>query len=105
MPLNAGKALGRALFGLFEQQGALVSIDEIASRPWASATFSGEGHTIGVRLGGPQAGTAADAVLPGLEECEIPLPGHILIDVACDGEMRTGGEVLLSLTALTIEAD
>jgi len=105
MRLNAGEALGRALTGVFVRRGAFVAIRQIASRPWASATFSGETHTVGLRLSGSQAGAAADAVLSDLRELEIPIVGHVLIDIVCDAEMRTGGEVLLCLGALTVEAD
>jgi hypothetical protein len=105
MPLSADRVLGRAVAAAFAEHGAAAFIEEIDSTPWASVTFSGARHRLALRLSGPLAGPAADAVLPDLGEREFALPGHILIDIACAAEARIGGDVLLTLEALTIEAD
>lgn len=103
--LTSEKALARAVAAAFAEHGASTMIEEIAGTPWASVTFSGARHRLVLRLSGPLAGAAADAVLPDLGEREFTLPGHILIDIACDAQARVGGDVLLTLEALTIEAD
>lgn len=105
MPVNGQRALTRALAQIFEAEGATAALESAASRPWASATFSGSRHRIGLRLTGPGAERAADAVLPGLAEREFALPRHILIDIARESVTRTVDGVLLALEALTIEAD
>lgn len=105
MRMKAERPLGRALAAAFAEHGAMTFVEEIAGTPWASATFSGSRHRIALRLTGPEAELAADSVLADLGEREFALPGHILIDIACEAEKRIEGEVLLTLEALTIEAD
>ena len=105
MPVAAAKALGRAVASLFADQGAGVLVEEVASRPWASATFSGDRHALSLRLTGRNAHGAADAVLPDLDEREFTLPGHVVVDIALRGAERDGDDVRLVLEALTIEAD
>ena len=105
MPLSADQVLARALAAAFAEHGAAVFVEAVDSRPWASVTFSGERHGIGVRLIGANAERAADAVLPGLGEREFTLPGHVLIDIALERVERDGDDLKLRLGALTIEAD
>ena len=103
--MKAERALGRALAAAFAEHGATPVIEGIDSIPWASATFSGARHRVALRLTGPRAERAADSVLPDLAEREFTLPGHILIDIACEGDERTKDDVLLTLGGLTVEAD
>lgn len=105
MPMKADRALARALAQAFGEHGATLALEAMSSRPWASATFSGAQHVVTLRVTGPQAEAAANAILPDIGEREFALPGHVLIDIACDAEARVDGEVLLTLAALTIEAD
>lgn len=76
-------------------------IEALASRPWASATFSGERHELVLRLPLP----AAIAFLDGLEEREFALRDHVLVDIALVSADRGGDGARLTLEALTIEAD
>ena len=82
-----------------------AKVGEIASAPWASITYSGERHRLKLAFAGPDAAAAADAFLDGLGEREVPLRGHILIDIACVADERGEDGVRLTLEALTVEAD
>ena len=68
MPTMAGAELKRALRVYFVDLGAPVTVESMASRPWASITFSGERHRLTLCLPGPGAEAAADTFLEGLEE-------------------------------------
>lgn len=82
-----------------------ASLGEVESRPWASATFTGERHRLTLTLTGPEAEAAANSFLNGLGERAFPMRGHILIDIACVGDTRGEDEVRLTLEALTVEED
>lgn len=101
---DATSALIRALdFPDFQR----VTVEEIRSRSWASATFSGVRHEVCFRLDGEGADIAADAFLNGMEEREFDLAGHILADIALvsrsDANGTEGPLVRIHLQALTIE--
>lgn len=107
MTADAAEALARALRGQFAGFAGTVEIDEIASRRWASITFTGARHRLGLRLAGAGARAAAGAFLDGLGEREFNLRGHIVADIALKGEVAADGEdaVRFTLEALTVEAD
>jgi hypothetical protein len=99
----AGEELKRALRVIFVIFGAAVAIESVASRPWASITFSGERHRLALYLPGPGAEAAADLFLDGLAEREFALRGHILADIALAERSDEDGQVRLVLEALTVE--
>ena len=104
MPTEAGAELKRALRGYFVELGAPVTVEALASRPWASITFAGERHRLALCLPGPGAAAAADTFLDGLEERDFVLRGHILADIEAIGvERDSDGQVRLVLDALTVE--
>jgi len=104
---DAATALLRALGARLEGCECAFRIDELASRGWASATFSGARHRIAFSLVGAGAAAAADAFMEGLEDALFALRGHILADIALIGEERDpGGErVQVRIEALTVEDD
>jgi hypothetical protein len=103
-PTLAGTELKRALRGYFATLGAPVTFESVASRPWASITFSGERHRLSLCLPGPGAQAAVDAFLDGLEDREFGLRGHILADIEAAGvERDADGQIRLILEALTVE--
>lgn len=104
-PLSVPVALERALAALFAGPESAVTVEEIASRPWSSATFSGARHVLRLRLTGDEAAAAADRGLEGIEDRDFPLPGQILIDIALAARDDDEGKVRLTLEALTVEAD
>jgi hypothetical protein len=100
----AGAELKRALRVYFVLLGAPLTDETLASRPWASITFSGERHRLTLCLPGPGAEAAADTFLDGLEERDFALRGHILADIEATGSQRDAdGQVRLTLEALTVE--
>ena len=106
MPTMAGAELKRALRVYFVDLGAPVTVESMASRPWASITFSGERHRLTLCLPGPGAEAAADTFLEGLEERDFALRGHILADIEAIASHRDAdGQVRLTLEALTVEDD
>ena len=106
MLTTAGAELRRVLRAWFGELGAPVTFESLASRPWASITFSGERHRLSLCLPGPGADAAADSFLEGLEEREFALRGHVLADIeAAAVERDPDGQVRLVLEALTVEDD
>lgn len=99
----AGAALIRAIRAALAQSGGTVDVDGIDSRPWASATFSGEHHFLRLRVGGRDAGAAADAFLDGLDEREFGLGAHVVADIALVSRRLDGAYERLALEALTVE--
>lgn len=103
-PTEAGAELKRALRRCFVALGAPVTVEALASRPWASITFSGERHRLTLCLPGPGATAAAESFLDGLEDRDFALRGHILADIAAIGsELDADGQVRLTLEVLTVE--
>ena len=90
----------RVTFGSFA-----LTVEEIRSRSWASATFTGARHELSFRIEGEGAGAAADTFLATLSAAEFDLRGHILADIALVAEERSesGGRVRISLEALSVE--
>jgi hypothetical protein len=101
-PPGAGDALKRALRANFVKLGAAVAIESLASRPWASITFSGERHRLSLCLPGPGAAAAADAFLDGLAERDFALTGHVLADIVLAERGDEDEQVRLILEALTV---
>ena len=88
--VSAGAAAGAPPFELVE----------MASRAWASATFTGARHEI--RLAVPD-GPALAAWLAALPAAELPVPGHLVADVAVASVVRSGGTAQVVVEALTVE--
>ncbi len=82
-----------------------LTVEEIRSRSWASATFTGARHQLTFRIEGDGAAARADGFLANLSAAEFELRGHILADNAFVSEERQdgGGLVRISLEALTVE--
>ena len=85
-----------------------VTVVEVRSRSWNSATFSGARHqlTLGVAGGAAGgAGGATEALLERLHCGEFNLPGHIVADIGLIDEARRDGEdsVTVRLDVLTLE--
>ena len=84
--------------------GANLIIEDIRSRPWASATFSGARHQLAFRLDGEEAEDVADRFLADIEAAEFPLRGHVMADVAVIARDRLDDGVMrIRIEALTVE--
>lgn len=95
---------GRLIAALLAIGGESCTLADAMSRPWCSATFIGAQHRIILCLSGEGADACAQALAARLPEADLPLPGHIVADLAIDG-IRQGedGAILLDLAILTIE--
>jgi hypothetical protein len=101
-PLNdATTALLRALAPHFA--GLELIVEEIKSRSWASATFVGAHHELGLRLQGDGAEAAAGQFAARLDVRQLKLRGHILADIALLASEPTEDGIRLQLEALTVE--
>jgi len=85
-------------------------IEDFASEPWASLTFSGMRHSLAIRLHGPQLAveSAYDRLECLLTEPDLDIHGHFLADmelVESEGEIHPDGSMSLGIQfeALTIE--
>ena len=60
---------------------------------------------IRLRIPGPEAGAIASRLLDGLEDAEMPIPGHFVADIALRGDPETDadGSITLVLEALSVE--
>jgi hypothetical protein len=105
-PADVAAQLEEAVSATFRTFQGRIEVADMASQPWASATFSGARHTFELRLRGESAGEAVSAFLAELEHVEVALRGHFLADLAATGEPRALGEdgVCLALEALTVRA-
>ena len=82
-----------------------IVVEELRSRSWASATFTGARHELTFRVNGERAKAEADAFLSNLSAAEFELRGHVMADIALVSEERKDGEdwVRISLEGLTVE--
>ena len=81
-----------------------ILLTEFRSTDWQSLTFIGEQHRIRLRIPAPDASEVAARLVNGLANCELPIPGHVVADIAVDGEpeCREDGSIELTIEALTI---
>lgn len=100
-----GERLARVVSANIGTIGGSISVEPVEQTDWASGTFTGARHHLRVTLDGERAvGMAAD-FLDKLPDLELPLPGHIVADIALIAEERgdNGCYATLELEALTIE--
>jgi hypothetical protein len=69
-------------------------------RPWASATFTGARHRIGLTV----APAVADWLSEQLDTIVFAIPGHVVADIVLADSRLADGRMLLEIEALTIEA-
>jgi hypothetical protein len=89
-----------------------LSLTFLESRPWASAMFNGERHTLELRLAtksNPESPFAEkiNLLINQFDEVEIPLKGHALIDfhfvkARTEAAKNEGTECLIAFEALTL---
>ena len=90
---------------LARRAGAEPVVEEVRSRPWASATFSGARHRIALRFEGAAAAARAETMSWGIESAEFDLGRHLLVDIAIAECRETDAGVCLFVEALVIEQD
>jgi hypothetical protein len=81
-----------------------ILLTEHRSVEWQSLTFIGERHELQLRIAGGDAKQIADAISVGLEDAEFAISGHVVADIALDGEpkVESDGSLTLRIEALTI---
>lgn len=84
---------------LVQDAGAGARVADIASSPWASATFVGERHRLSMTLPSP----GADRMERDLPERDFAIFGHLVADIAIVGRADREGHARLTIEALTIE--
>ena len=102
--VDSGTALLRAI-GRHFAAWPEFRVEELHSRGWASATFSGARHQLHFTVEGAGADEAAASFLGGLEAAEFDLPGHLVADILLRSEARRPGFARIALEALTVEDD
>lgn len=80
-----------------------LTVEDVWSRNWASATFTGTRQVLTFRLEGEAAEEEADTFLAGLDEREFELRGHILADIALLSRTAISDGVRICLEALIVE--
>ena len=101
---QAGSGLLRALVRRAGVPRDRILLTEWQSTDWQSLTFTGERHELTLRIAGPGSDEAAARLSNGIEDAEIPIPGHVVADIALRGtpKMEEDGSVLIELEALTV---
>lgn len=81
-----------------------ILLMEFRSEAWNSLTFDGERHRISLRVPGPGAEAVLYRLLDGLADHEFAIPGHVVADIACNGDalFADDGSAVLELEALTV---
>ena len=102
----AAAALLRSLLSRAGIKRDRILLTEFRSTDWQSLTFIGEQHKIRLRIPAPDAGETVARLVNGLEDCEFSIGGHVVADVALDGDPQTNpdGSVSLAIEALTVES-
>lgn len=105
MSEDAATAFLRALRARFEAFCGTFRVEELVSRSWASATFSGARHRASFILSGPGALAAADEFVATLDEAEFDVRDHILADLSLVSREsdEEASRVRIRLEALTVE--
>ena len=97
---DAATQLERALVAAAAAAGCPIAVATSDWTRWASATFTGARHVLGL--------TAApspllDFWLVGLSEAEFALRGYLVADIHVTRMARDGDRVTIALEALTVE--
>jgi hypothetical protein len=101
--LRAGDAhahLVRALAADAAAAGCTLAVERAASRPWASATFTGEQQRLSLALVPP---AAARRWLDAIGEAELPMRGHVAMPPSVDAVEERDGSLLATLSVLTLD--
>jgi hypothetical protein len=90
-----------------DRQLPVARLENVATSPWSSITFSGHRHLVDLHLEGDAADVTrtTDALQRRLDKADPTLPGSVLIDCRrlATVTKRNGAEVDLSFELLTLE--
>ena len=96
---DAHAHLVRALAAEAAAAGCTLAVEQASSRPWASATFTGEQQRLALALVPP---AAARRWLDAIGEAELSMRGHVAMPPAVDGIEDRDGSVIATLSVLTL---
>lgn len=100
---RAASGLLRALLRRTAERSDRILLTELQSQDWQSLTFSGERHTIRLRVTGSDAASIVRSLTSGLEDAEFSIPGQIVADIEVASAVSgPDGSVSLTIEALTI---
>ena len=101
---QAGSGLLRAIVRRAGIPRDRILLTSWHSTDWQSLTFTGERHELTLRIAGPGSHEAATRLSDGIEDAEIPIPGHVVADIALRGhpKMEDDGSVLIEFEALMV---
>ena len=100
---SAASGLFRALIRRVGERADRILLSDIRSHDWQSLTFSGERHSILLRVNGEGAGSIVHKLISGLEDAEFAIPGQIVADIsAAEHEREADGSLTVAIEALTI---
>ena len=97
---SAASRLERAVSAHAACAGVALTIDDIRSTRWASATFVGARHRLVVTI----KGVGAHDWLANLAEADLPMPGHLVADLVVVDQRRSGTASTATIEVLTVEA-
>ena len=96
---DAQAHLVRALATDAAAAGCTLAVERASSRPWASATFTGEQQCLSLALVPP---AAARRWLDGLGDADLPMRGHVAMPPAVDGVEDRDGSLAATVSVLTL---
>jgi hypothetical protein len=99
---RAQAAILRAVAAIAMPFGARVVIEELRMRDWASLTLTGARHELDIRLDGPAAGQALQAVAAQLPHENITISGQLLAELLVEPGTADDQGAALTLLALLI---
>lgn len=101
---RAASGLLRALIERTGEQPDRILLSDMRSVDWQSLTFTGETHSMRLRVLGPNALQLVRRLTLGLGDWEFSIPGHLVADIAVAGVPAAAldGSVTLAIEALTI---
>ncbi|WBH17255.1 hypothetical protein [Sphingomonas radiodurans] len=94
--------LGRALAASAARAGARIDLADGQATPWHSATFTGARHAFAAQA---PTGYPLGKWLAMIGDTDLPLPGHLVADVAITAREECGGLLHFRIEALTVESE
>jgi hypothetical protein len=104
---QAASALLRALIARSGAPRDRILLIDVQSVDWRSLTFTGERHSIDLRVSPPHSQAIIDRMCSGLEDAEFTIPGIIVADIGLAGSpvASADGSITISIEALTVADD
>lgn len=104
---QAASALRRALIARSGAPRDRILLIDVQSVDWRSLTFTGERHSIELRIAAPHSEAIAERMCSGLADAEFSIPGIVVADIgiAAPPVASADGSTIISIEALTIADD